>query len=82
MRSDSWNSRARETAIAWQRMCKQATIPETSLGNESAINNGGDVFCVVCAGAIWEGCLDKPREFAVCSKSMRLASDGRQPART
>jgi hypothetical protein len=44
------NSGARETAIARQRPCKQAAIPEPSLGNESASNNegttGGSVFYV------------------------------------
>jgi alanine dehydrogenase len=51
---EAWqNSGARETAIARQRPCKQAAIPEPSLGNESASNNGGTigggVFYVVCA---------------------------------
>jgi hypothetical protein len=80
------NSRASKTATARQRLFKQATIPEPLLDNESVSNNGGtvlgDVFCVVPAGAIWEGCLNKPTEYAVCSESMRLAWDGRQPART
>jgi hypothetical protein len=43
MRSDSQNSGARGTTIARQRLCKQSTIPEPSLGNESASNNGGTV---------------------------------------
>jgi hypothetical protein len=33
---DSYNNRARETAIIRQRPCKQATISDPSLGNESA----------------------------------------------
>jgi hypothetical protein len=43
----------RETAIARQRPCKQATIPEPSLGNELASNNGrtvgGGVFIAIHA---------------------------------
>jgi hypothetical protein len=39
-----------------QRLCKQAKMPELSLGNESASNNrgpfGGSVFCTVRAEAI------------------------------
>jgi hypothetical protein len=69
-------------ANARQRRCKQETIPELS---QSASNNGGtfeDVLCWVRARAIWEGRLDKHRESAVCSESMRLAWDGRQPPRT
>jgi hypothetical protein len=70
MRIDSWNSGARETVVAKQRLCKQATIPEPSLGNESASNNGwtvrGGVLCSVRAETIHEGHLDKPR---VCSES-------------
>jgi hypothetical protein len=62
----------RETAIAMQRVYKDATIPEPSvvselhiknkptLGNESAV--GGDVFFAVRTGAIW----DKPRESLIC----------------
>jgi hypothetical protein len=69
MRSDRYNSGARETAIARQWPCKQATVPEPSLGSESASDNGrtigGSVFYAVCAEAIVEGCLDKPSQFAV-----------------
>jgi hypothetical protein len=58
------------------RPCKQATIPEPSLFNESAGNNGGTIgggaFYAVSAEAIWEGRLDKPSEPAACSESMRL----------
>jgi hypothetical protein len=43
MKPGSWNSVARETAIARQRPRKQATIPEPSLGNDSARNNEGTV---------------------------------------
>jgi hypothetical protein len=83
MTPERWSSGARETAIARQLPCKQAAIPEPSLGNESASNSGwtvgGDVFCAVRALAVWEGGLDKPRGSAVYSESMRLAWDGRQP---
>jgi hypothetical protein len=35
MKPESWNIGDRETATAGQRPCKQAKIPEPSLGNES-----------------------------------------------
>jgi hypothetical protein len=38
-------------------------MPDPSIGNESASNNGGtggDVFCAVQAGAIWKCRLEKP----------------------
>jgi hypothetical protein len=66
------NSGAGETAIATQRPCKQATVPKSSLGNESASNNGetvgGGVFCAVQAEAIQEGQLD-PQKLALTSPS-------------
>jgi hypothetical protein len=56
MESDGWNNGARETDTARQRRCKQATMPEPSLGNESAGNNGettgGGVFYAVSAETI------------------------------
>jgi hypothetical protein len=75
------NNGARETATARQRPCKQATIPEPSLGNESASNNGrtvgGGVLYTVRAE---ESTFESP-ESALCSESIKLAWDGHQPAR-
>jgi hypothetical protein len=56
MSSDSQNSGATEAAVARERPCKQETIPEPSLGNGYASNNGdtigGGVFYAALAEAI------------------------------
>jgi hypothetical protein len=69
------NIGARETAIARQQPCKQATIQDPLLGNESDSTNGGTigrgVFYVVRAVL-----------YAVRPTAMRLVFDGRQHART